>query len=478
MNSNLYSTEDLEKLSELRIELVKTIKSKEDVKNDISPLRKEKDSYNLQIEECEKRYAELSKKGESISLEEAEEMSDLINNIKTCRIEKIKIEEKILEFGKQLREINSKKEEIEKEIDDLNNSVQENLSEKNEKIDGTVEIKSPKTNLKNVNVNLEKCAIISTKKKSEMSLRRIFSKNEENKLSDFTIDLIDKINNSSFIKKVREISESISLAKEEFEKRINTELMIKDIEKQCDEEQNKEIISDEEPKLEYIENDKTNINDNVVPINENGGLRLSTEEEMNKRFEEQMQIKSPDVMKTNLKLKNDISPLIQEKQDALDKAKGYLENEKDSKIQDEIKQEIDARQKELDDQIKKESEQIDSDQVNLFETPISKNEEIVTDKNNTTSFEKVDVRKNQTSTATKEKLRYRISPTFIENGSIEHVIKLENGKVIGVKSKNEVSELNNFSQENIVNNQDIFSLENNVGNLFEQATENNVHKAM
>ena len=210
MNSNLYSTKDLENLSELRLELVSALKEREEIKDSISPLRDEKNSYNSQIEECEKRYEELNEKGKSISLEEAEEMADLVNNIRNCRIEKVKIEEKILEFGTKLKEANSKKEEIENKIDGLNNKVQENLVQTNKKVKGVVKVNGIKKLFENAKVNIEKCAIISTKKKSEISLKRIFNKNEDKKVENLSTELIDKINNSSFITKVRELNDAIN----------------------------------------------------------------------------------------------------------------------------------------------------------------------------------------------------------------------------------------------------------------------------
>lgn len=560
MNSNLYSTKDLENLSELRLELVSALKEREEIKDSISPLRDEKDSYNSQIEECEKRYEELNEKGKSISLEEAEEMADLVNNIRNCRIEKAKIEEKILEFGTKLREANSKKEEIENKIDGLNNKVQENLVQTNKKVKGVVKVNGIKKLFENAKVNIEKCAIISTKKKSEMSLKRIFNKNEDKKVENLSTELIDKINNSSFITKVRELNEAINLAKEEFEKRLNDELKIKDIEKQCDEYDKEQEISDslnEETKLEFIEKDTLiSLDNNELSKESTTGLRLSTDEEMDKKLEERNKENSLNLMETNLKLKDNDSPIIREKQEALETAKNYLNNESDTKIQNEIKQEIEARQKELDEEVRKENDKLNNNivkdqkpfsvdlkeekivpdnqigniNVNLFETntPIASKEEYIKPtvqfppKNNFTTeselinnvntvvnetmkekkddsaivdqfknnfeeiqkkaFERVNSKKDQTSTATKVKLRDRISPTFIENGSIKHIIEVVNGKVMDVKSEKDYLELKKFANEQInqsvSSKQELLAAQHAVNNIFEQAKEMQTGKTL
>ena len=560
MNSNLYSTKDLENLSELRLELVSALKEREEIKDNISPLRDEKNSYNSQIEECEKRYEELNEKGKSISLEEAEEMADLVNNIRNCRIEKAKIEEKILEFGTKLKEANSKKEEIENKIDGLNNKVQENLVQTNKKVKGVVKVNGIKKLFENAKVNIEKCAIISTKKKSEISLKRIFNKNEDKKVENLSTELIDKINNSSFIIKVRELNDAINLAKEEFEKRLNDELKIKDIEKQCDEYDKEQEISDnlnEETKLEFIEKDTPiSLDNNELSKESTTGLRLSTDEEMDKKLEERNKENSLNLMETNLKLKDNDSPIIREKQEALETAKNYLNNEPDVKIQNEIKQEIDARQKELDEEVKKENDKLNNNEikdqnpftvdlkeekivpdnqignisVNLFETntPIAPKEEYIKPtvqfppKNNFTTeselinnvntvvnetmkekkddsaiveqfknnfeeiqrkaFERANAKRNQTSTATRVKLRDRIEPTFIENGSIKHIIEVVNGKVMDVKSEKDYLELKKFANEQIKQNvsskQELLAAQHAVNNIFEQAKEMQTGKTL
>lgn len=536
MNSNLYSTKDLENLSELRLELVSALKEREEIKDNISPLRDEKNSYNSQIEECEKRYEELNEKGKSISLEEAEEMADLVNNIRNCRIEKAKIEEKILEFGTKLKEANSKKEEIENKIDGLNNKVQENLVQTNKKVKGVVKVNGIKKLFENAKVNIEKCAIISTKKKSEISLKRIFNKNEDKKVENLSTELIDKINNSSFITKVRELNDAINLAKEEFEKRLNDELKIKDIEKQCDEYDKEQEISDnlnEETKLEFIEKDTPiSLDNNELSKESTTGLRLSTDEEMDKKLEERNKENSLNLMETNLKLKDNDSPIIREKQ------------------------EIDARQKELDEEVKKENDKLNNNEiknqnpftvdlkeekivpdnqignisVNLFETntPIAPKEEYIKPtvqfppKNNFTTeselinnvntvvnetmkekkddsaiveqfknnfeeiqrkaFERANVKRNQTSTATRVKLRDRIEPTFIENGSIKHIIEVVNGKVMDVKSEKDYLELKKFANEQIKQNvsskQELLAAQHAVNNIFEQAKEMQTGKTL
>ena len=533
MNSNLYSTKDLENLSELRLELVSALKEREEIKDSISPLRDEKNSYNSQIEECEKRYEELNEKGKSISLEEAEEMADLVNNIRNCRIEKVKIEEKILEFGTKLKEANSKKEEIENKIDGLNNKVQENLVQTNKKVKGVVKVNGIKKLFENTKVNVEKCAIISTKKKSEISLKRIFNKNEDKKVENLSTELIDKINNSSFITKVRELNDAINLAKEEFEKRLNDELKIKDIEKQCDEYDKEQEISDnlnEETKLEFIEKDTPiSLDNNKLSKETTTGLRLSTDEEMDKKLEERNKENSLNLMETNLKLKDNDSPIIREKQDALETAKNYLNNEPDVKIQNEIKDQnpftVDLKEEKI-----VPDNQIGNISVNLFETntPIAPKEEYIKPtvqfpaKNNFTTeselinnvntvvnetmkekkddsaiveqfknnfeeiqrkaFERANAKRNQTSTATRVKLRDRIQPTFIENGSIKHIIEVVNGKVMDVKSEKDYLELKKFANEQIKQNvsskQELLAAQHAVNNIFEQAKEMQTGKTL
>lgn len=535
MNSNLYSTKDLENLNELRLELVEAIKSKDQIKDQINPLREEKDSFNLQIEECENRYNELCEKGKSISLEEAEEMADLINNIRNCRVEKTKLEEKILEFGKQLKEVNNKKSEIEDKIEELNNKVKENIVPNKTPIKGIISINSIKSFIGNkIKVTSENCAIISTMKKSEMSLKRIFGKNENTKVEELSEELVEKINNSDLISKIRDLSEHINKAKEEYEERLDAELKIKDIEKECDEYEKEQELSDEplniEDHLEFIEKD------DQVEKSEDSKFKLLTEEEMEQKAQERISEvnKEKDVINTNLKLKEEEKNV--EKKQEQEGLRLSTNEEMERKVRLRSKEEEKVLPS-VNEDLKQEKivpeNEIGNIQVNLFETPAPVQEEsnsnyikpavsfpprnnFTTDaeiidniktviketyrptkedrelvenvKNNfpnieQKALERVDSRKCQTGSATRTKLRERINPTFIDdNGNIAHIIEVVNGKVMSVKSEQDLIEVRKFANETIKQNvsskQELLQAQHAVNNLFEEAKENQIGKAM
>ena len=98
------------------------------------------------------------------------------------------------------------------------------------------------------------------------------------------------------------------------------------------------------------------------------------------------------------------------------------------------------------------------------------------------AFERANTKRNQTSTATRVKLRDRIEPTFIENGSIKHIIEVVNGKVMDVKSEKDYLELKKFANEQIKQNvsskQELLAAQHAVNNIFEQAKEMQTGKTL